>query len=98
MTYSELQVTTHFSFLRGASSPEELVAMAATMGMPALGVTDRNSVAGVVRMLYAQEKRRRATRRMRRGWWWAAVSTSCRVRRCWSGPRTAPPGAGSPAS
>jgi error-prone DNA polymerase len=56
MTYSELQVTSHFSFLRGASSPEELVAMAATMGMPALGITDRNSVAGVVRMLYAQEK------------------------------------------
>jgi error-prone DNA polymerase len=61
MTYSELQVTTHFSFLRGASSPEELVAMAATMGMPALGVTDRNSVAGVVRMLYAQEKVARET-------------------------------------
>ena len=56
MTYAELQVTTHFSFLRGASSPEELFATAAAMGMPALGVTDRNSVAGVVRMLYAQEQ------------------------------------------
>ncbi|MEH3101352.1 error-prone DNA polymerase [Sphingomonas adhaesiva] len=56
MTYSELQVTTHFSFLRGASSPEELVVTAADMGMPAIGVTDRNSVAGVVRMLYAQEQ------------------------------------------
>ncbi len=51
--YSELQVTTHFSFLRGASGPDELFAMAAVMGMPALGVTDRNSVAGVVRALYA---------------------------------------------
>ena len=56
MTYSELQVTTHFSFLRGASSPEELFMTAAEMGMPALGVTDRNSVAGVVRALYAAEQ------------------------------------------
>jgi error-prone DNA polymerase len=53
MTWCELQVTTHFSFLRGASSPEALFAHAALMGMPALGVTDRNSVAGVVRALYA---------------------------------------------
>ena len=53
MTYSELQVTTHFSFLRGASSCEELFATAALMGMPALGIVDRNSVAGVVRALYA---------------------------------------------
>ena len=56
MTYSELQVTTHFSFLRGASSPEELFTTAALMGMPALGVTDRNSVAGMVRALYAAEQ------------------------------------------
>ncbi|SOB80118.1 error-prone DNA polymerase [Sphingomonas guangdongensis] len=56
MTYSELQVTTHFSFLRGASSCEELFAHAALMGMPALGIVDRNSVAGVVRALYASEQ------------------------------------------
>ena len=56
MTWSELQVTTHFSFLRGASSCEELFATAALMGMPALGITDRNSVAGVVRALVAAEK------------------------------------------
>ncbi|MBO9714709.1 error-prone DNA polymerase [Sphingomonas sp.] len=55
MTYSELQVTTHYSFLRGASSPDELFATAALMGLPALGVTDRNSVAGVVRALVASE-------------------------------------------
>ena len=47
--YVELQVTTHFSFLRGASSPEELFAAAALLGLPALGVADRNSVAGIVR-------------------------------------------------
>jgi error-prone DNA polymerase len=56
MTYAELQVTTHFSFLRGASSPEELFATAALMGMSALGITDRNSVAGVVRALVAAEE------------------------------------------
>lgn len=55
MTYSELQVTTHFSFLRGASSPHELFAQAAAMRMPALGITDRNSVAGVVQALNAAE-------------------------------------------
>jgi error-prone DNA polymerase len=56
MTYTELQVTTHFSFLRGASSCEQLFATAALMGMPALGIVDRNSVAGVVRALYAAEQ------------------------------------------
>ncbi|HEX8194116.1 MAG TPA: error-prone DNA polymerase [Allosphingosinicella sp.] len=45
----ELQVTTHFSFLRGASSPDELFNTAALLGLPALGVADRNSVAGIVR-------------------------------------------------
>jgi error-prone DNA polymerase len=49
MSYAELQVTTHFSFLRGASSPEELFVAAAMLGIPALGITDRNSLAGVVR-------------------------------------------------
>ena len=56
MTYSELQTTSNFCFLRGASSPEELFATAAEMGMPALGVVDRNSVAGLVRSLYATEQ------------------------------------------
>jgi error-prone DNA polymerase len=49
VTYCELQATSHFSFLRGASSCEELFAAAATLGLPALAVTDRNSVAGLVR-------------------------------------------------
>jgi len=56
MTYSELQTSTHFSFLRGVSSCEELFATAAAMGMKALGITDRNSVAGLVRALYAAEQ------------------------------------------
>ena len=49
MTYVELQTTTHFSFLRGASGADELFAAAAILGLPALGVVDRNSVAGIVR-------------------------------------------------
>lgn len=47
--YAELQVTSHFSFLRGASSCEELFAIAAALGIEALAVVDRNSVAGIVR-------------------------------------------------
>ncbi|TVV74892.1 error-prone DNA polymerase [Sphingomonas solaris] len=53
MTYSELQVTTHFSFLRGVSSCDELFAAAALLGLPALGLVDRNSVAGLVRGMVA---------------------------------------------
>ncbi len=49
LTYTELQVTTNYSFLRGASHIEELVARAAVLGMQALAVTDRNSLAGIVR-------------------------------------------------
>ncbi|WP_375383385.1 error-prone DNA polymerase, partial [uncultured Sphingomonas sp.] len=56
MSCAELQVTTHFSFLRGASSCEELFSTASEMGHPALGVCDRNSVAGIVRSLVAAEK------------------------------------------
>ena len=48
-SYVELQVTSHFSFLRGSSSPEELFAAARLLGHEALGLCDRGSVAGVVR-------------------------------------------------
>jgi error-prone DNA polymerase len=47
--YAELQVTSHFSFLRGASSCEELFATAAVLGIEALAIVDRNSLAGIVR-------------------------------------------------
>jgi error-prone DNA polymerase len=47
--YAELQVTSHFSFLRGASSCEELFAHAAYLGIEVLAITDRNSLAGMVR-------------------------------------------------
>jgi error-prone DNA polymerase len=47
--YVELQVTTHFSFLRGASSPEELLSAAALLDLPAVGIADRNTLGGLVR-------------------------------------------------
>jgi error-prone DNA polymerase len=49
MSYVELQVTTNFSFRRGGSHPEELVDQAADLGYDAIGITDRNTFAGVVR-------------------------------------------------
>ncbi len=49
MTYAELQAASAFSFLRGASRAEELAAAAAALGLSALGIADRNTVAGVVR-------------------------------------------------
>ena len=55
MTYTELNATTHFSFLRGVSSAEELFSAAALLGHEALGVTDRNTVGGLVRALVAAE-------------------------------------------
>jgi error-prone DNA polymerase len=47
--YAELAVTTNFSFLRGASHGHELVARAAELGLAAIGIADRNTLAGVVR-------------------------------------------------
>lgn len=48
MPYAELQVTSYFSFLRGASSPIELFEQAKALGIEALGICDRNSLAGMV--------------------------------------------------
>ena len=53
--YVELQVLTHFSLLRGASSPEELFGAAATQGYTAIGIGDIGTVAGVVRAWEAQK-------------------------------------------
>lgn len=47
--YAELCVTTNFTFLTGASHPEELVLRAAELGLEAIAITDRNTLAGVVR-------------------------------------------------
>jgi len=56
VTYVELQVATHFSFLRGVSSAEELFAAAAMLGYPALGIADRNTVGGLVKGLRAERE------------------------------------------
>ena len=56
MSYTELQVTSNFSFLRGASHPEELAQQAASLGYAAIAVTDRNSFAGIVRAHAAAKK------------------------------------------
>ncbi|HEX9768152.1 MAG TPA: error-prone DNA polymerase [Kiloniellales bacterium] len=47
--YAELQVTSNYSFLTGASHPDELVIAAKALGLSALAIADRNSLAGVVR-------------------------------------------------
>jgi error-prone DNA polymerase len=47
--YVELQCASHFSFLRGVSSAEELFATAAMLDMEALAITDLNSLSGIVR-------------------------------------------------
>ena len=58
--YAELQCASNFSFLRGASHPEQLVARAAELGYSAIAITDECSVAGVVRA-YSEAKRQGLT-------------------------------------
>ncbi|KAB0325486.1 error-prone DNA polymerase [Janthinobacterium sp. PLB04] len=47
--YAELQVFSHYTFLRGASAPEQLVARAAKLGYAAVAITDECTLAGVVK-------------------------------------------------
>jgi error-prone DNA polymerase len=47
--FAELDCRTHYSFLEGASRPGELVMQARVLGLDAVGVADRNSLAGIVR-------------------------------------------------
>jgi error-prone DNA polymerase len=54
--YAELQVTSHFSFLRGASSCAELFTQASALGIEAMAVVDRNSLAGVVQAYRAAKE------------------------------------------
>ena len=49
VAYAELQAVSNFSFLRGASHAEELVERAAELGLAAIGIADRNTLAGAVR-------------------------------------------------
>ena len=56
MRYIEFATASNFSFLRGASHPEELMAQAVRVGLAGIGLTDRNSVAGVVRAHLAKRE------------------------------------------
>ncbi|MFN0081706.1 MAG: error-prone DNA polymerase [Ferruginibacter sp.] len=57
MKYTELQTTSNFSFLRGASHPEEMVERAVELGYTEIAITDRNTFAGIVRAHVAAKKR-----------------------------------------
>lgn len=70
--YAELQATTNFSFLRGASHPHELVITADALKIEAVGIVDRNSLAGVVRAWRAKEKLRKGGSKVR-------ALTGCRL-------------------
>lgn len=58
MDYSELQVTSNFSFLRGASHPNEMVDQAAAFGYKKIAITDRNTLAGIVRAHVAAKEKK----------------------------------------
>src|SRR5512147_2730805 len=47
--YAEIGITTNFSFLRGGSDPRAYVHQASRLGIPAIGIADHNTLAGVVR-------------------------------------------------
>jgi error-prone DNA polymerase len=47
--YAELETTSNYTFLTGASHPEELVQQAAALGLEAIAITDTNTLAGIVR-------------------------------------------------
>ncbi|HEY7645166.1 MAG TPA: PHP domain-containing protein [Hyphomicrobiales bacterium] len=47
MSYAELVAASNFSFLRGASHPEELIIQAKALGLKAMALCDRNSLAGM---------------------------------------------------
>ena len=66
MRYAELDVRSNYSFLEGASHPHELVFQAHVLGLEAVGVADRNSLAGVVRA-HSQAKKYETDYRLRVG-------------------------------
>jgi len=65
--FFEIGAKTNFSFLEGASKPEEMVVQAAVMKLGGLGIADRNSVAGVVRAHAQAEAIRKKFERMKAG-------------------------------
>src|ERR1700716_4617264 len=49
VAYGEIGITTNFSFLRGGSHPQDYVHEASKLRLPAIGIADHNTLAGVVR-------------------------------------------------
>jgi error-prone DNA polymerase len=56
MAYAELQCASYFSFLQAVSSPDDLFARAKELGLEALAIADRNTLAGMVRAHVAAEE------------------------------------------
>lgn len=56
MSYTELQITSNFSFLRGGSHPHELVEQAVALGYTEIAIADHNTLAGIVRAYVAAKK------------------------------------------
>ena len=54
--YVELHARSAFSFLEGASSPEEMAAVSAELGMPAMALLDSNGVYGTARLHTAMKR------------------------------------------
>lgn len=57
MNYTELQITTNFSFLRGGAHPEEIVEQALALGYTEIAITDHNTLAGIVRAYTAAKNK-----------------------------------------
>ena len=98
--YAELAVTTNFSFLRGASHPQEMVATADALGLAAIGIADRNSFAGVVRAYdewrrIEKNKREKGSGKRPSSFWSARASSRSMVSKCLPIRPTGPPMAGS---
>ncbi|MEL6478332.1 MAG: error-prone DNA polymerase [Pseudomonadota bacterium] len=81
MSYAALTCHSNFTFLTGASHPEELVEAAAALGLSAIAITDRNSVAGVVRAhVRLRELKREAVARKDRNITGQDVRTHAKIR------------------
>ncbi|MBY8974701.1 error-prone DNA polymerase [Rhodobacteraceae bacterium NNCM2] len=81
MRYAELSSITNFTFLTGASHPEEMVERAAELGLEAIAITDRNTLAGVVRAhVRLRELRREAVVRKERNITGSDVRAHAKIR------------------
>ncbi len=84
--FAELAAATNFSFLRGASHAQEIVLQAKALGLAAIGIADRNTLAGVVRAHVAAKEAGIRMLRRRSPRYYRAASRSSPIRR--TAPRT----------